>query len=191
LRGLLLRVRTTRDWLRAQIDNRVYTVPKDVELIHTTKQLLEPLEICYRSLCENNLPLVANGLLLDTLRRLACFGLTLTKLDLRQESKRHTDAMEEIVSYVLPNDEKYSKWDEKKKQQFLVGELVSKRPLISQRHQWSSDTQEVLDTFEIIGRKNCDEAIGNYIISMAKQPSDVLTVAVLMKELSNKKTLPV
>jgi phosphoenolpyruvate carboxylase len=72
-----------------------------------------------------------------------------------------------------------------------LNELISKRPLISQRHKWSKDTQEVLDTFEIIGRKTSKEALGTYIISMAGQPSDVLIVALFMKEMANGETLPV
>ncbi len=191
LRRLIRQVRTTRDWLKAQIDNETFNVPNDIELIQSYKQLQEPLETCYRSLCENKLDLIANGILLDTLRRLACFGVTLTKLDLRQESTRHTKALEEILSYILPDDDKYSKWNEEKKQEFLLKELVSKRPLISPRHKWSDDTQEVLDTFEIIGRKSSEEALGTYIISMAGQPSDVLTVALFIKEMANGKTLPV
>jgi len=191
LRRLICQVQTTRDWLQAQIDNKIFNIPNNIELIQSYKQLQEPLEICYRSLCENKLDLIANGILLDTLRRLACFGVTLTKLDLRQESTRHTDALEEIISYILPNDDKYSEWKEEKKQEFLLKELVSKRPLISHQHKWSDDTQEVLDTFEIIGRKSSQEALGTYIISMAGQPSDVLTVALFMKEMANRKTLPV
>jgi phosphoenolpyruvate carboxylase len=191
LKRLILQVRTTRDCLQAQIDNQIFNVPNDIELIQSYKQLQEPLEVCYRSLCENKLDLIANGLLLDTLRRLACFGVTLTKLDLRQESTRHTEALEEIVSFILPDDDQYSKWNEEKKQEFLLKELISKRPLISHRHKWSDETQEVLDTFEIIGRKSSEEALGTYIISMAGQPSDVLIVALFMKEMANGKILPV
>ena len=192
LKRLILQVRTTRDWLHAQLNNKVFDVPKDIELIRSFKQLQEPLEICYRSLCENKLDLIANGILLDTLRRLACFGVTLTKLDLRQESTRHTEALEEIISFILPKyNEKYSEWNEEKKQEFLLEELISKRPLISQRHKWTDNTQEVLDTFEIIGRKSSKEALGTYIISMAGQPSDVLIVALFMKEMANGKMLPV
>lgn len=191
LKHLIQQLRTTRDWLQAQIDNKPFNMPNDIELIQSYKQLQEPLEICYRSLYENKLNLIANGLLLDTLRRLACFGITLTKLDLRQESVRHTEALKEILSYILPNDDKYSEWTEEKKQEFLLNELISKRPLIPHRYKWSQDTQEVLDTFEIIGRENSREALGTYIISMAGQPSDVLIVALFMKEIANGKTLPV
>ncbi|CAF4389320.1 unnamed protein product, partial [Adineta steineri] len=181
LKHLLLQVRTTRDWLKAQLDNKLFDIPKDIELIHSYKQLQKPLEICYRSLCDNKLELIANGILLNTLRRLACFGVTSTKLDLRQESTRHTQALEEILLYILPDNEKYSQWSEEKKQEFLLKELNSKRPLISYRQKWTKDTQEILDTFEIIGKENNEEALGTYIISMAGQPSDILLVALFMK----------
>ncbi|CAF3559583.1 unnamed protein product, partial [Rotaria sp. Silwood2] len=108
LKHLIRQVRTTRDWLQAQLDNKPFNIPQDIELIQSSKQLQEPLQICYQSLCENKLDLIANGLLLDILRRLACFGVTLTKLDLRQESTRHTEALEEIISYILPHNGKYS-----------------------------------------------------------------------------------
>ncbi|CAF4984377.1 unnamed protein product, partial [Rotaria magnacalcarata] len=190
IKDLLVQVRTTREWIQAKLDNRSFTIPKHVQLIRSYKQLQEPLEVCYRSLCANKLDLIANGILLDTLRRLACFGVTLSKLDLRQESTRHIEALEEIISYILPQQSKYSEWTEEKKQEFLINELISKRPLISQRHKWSTETQEVLDTFEIISRQNNDEALGTYIISMTEQPSDILVVALLMKEMANGKLLP-
>ena len=191
LRKLIRQTRTTRDWLHAQLNDTFFEVPNDVELIRSSKQLREPLEICYRSLCENQLDLIANGILLDTLRRLACFGVTLSKLDLRQESSRHNEALAEILAYIQPDGVAYLKWDEEKKQAFLLKELGSKRPLIASRHRWSAETREVLDTFEIIGREGSEEALGTYIISMAAQPSDVLTVALFMKELANGRTLPV
>lgn len=191
LKSLILQVRTTRNWLESQIDNKQFTMPKNVELIRSYKQLQKPLEVCYRSLCENKLDLIANGILLDTLRRLACFGVTLTKLDLRQESTRHTEALEEIIAYILPHENKYSKWTEEEKQEFLVDELISKRPLIPHRHKWSAETQEILNTFEIIAETNSEEALSTYIISMSEQPSDVLAVALFMKEMANGKMLPV
>ena len=39
-----------------------------------------------------------SGRLLDLLRRLYCFGLCLMKLDLRQESTRHTDCLTEVTT---------------------------------------------------------------------------------------------
>ena len=37
------------------------------------------------------------GRLLDLLRRIYCFGLSLMKLDMRQESGRHTDCLDEVT----------------------------------------------------------------------------------------------
>ncbi len=37
--------------------------------------------------------IIANGDLLDTLRRVKCFGVPLVRIDIRQESTRHTEAL--------------------------------------------------------------------------------------------------
>jgi len=41
--------------------------------------------------------IVFSGRLLDLLRRIYSFGLSLMKLDLRQESGRHTDCLTEVT----------------------------------------------------------------------------------------------
>ena len=53
-------------------------------IIETRDQLYAPLLACYRSLCDVGLDTIANGVLLDTLRRVAVFGVTLTKLSKQQ-----------------------------------------------------------------------------------------------------------
>ena len=51
-------------------------------------EFAEPLRLCYRSLHATGNGIVANGRLLDVLRRVAAFGLTLVRLDVRQEANR-------------------------------------------------------------------------------------------------------
>ena len=41
---------------------------------------------------------MAEGRLLDCLRRLQCFGLGLMRMDIRQDSARHTDAVDAITT---------------------------------------------------------------------------------------------
>ena len=72
---------------------------------------------------------VADGYLLDLIRQVNCFGLCLVKLDIRQESDRHADAVDAITRHCGLGS--YLEWDEEKKIAFLVGELEGKRPLIS------------------------------------------------------------
>ena len=57
----------------------------------------EPLRLCYRSLVETGQRLIADGRLADLLRRVAAFGLTLVRLDVRQHAARHAEALDAIT----------------------------------------------------------------------------------------------
>src|SRR5262249_37829049 len=70
------------------------------EIYNNAQEVAEPLLLCYRSLQQSGAGVIANGRLLDVLRRLACFGLTLVRLDLRQEADRHTEALDLITRYL-------------------------------------------------------------------------------------------
>ena len=178
-RAILKRVRTTLlktlDYLSACIKEE-HT--DDTGILTHINQLWEPLHACYQSLHESGMGIIADGLLLDTLRRIRCFGINLVKLDIRQESSRHTEALSELTRYLGLGD--YSHWNEQDKQAFLVCELSSKRPLIPQLWTPSDETKEVLDTCKIISQQP-REALGAYVISMAHSASDVLAVHLLLK----------
>ncbi|MGQ7115497.1 phosphoenolpyruvate carboxylase, partial [Escherichia sp. TWPC-MK] len=60
--------------------------------------------------------------------RLKCFGVPLVRIDIRQESTRHTEALGELTRYLGIGD--YESWSEADKQAFLIRELNSKRPLL-------------------------------------------------------------
>ncbi|MDN3551890.1 phosphoenolpyruvate carboxylase [Halomonas almeriensis] len=185
LKRVLARVEATRDWAKAELDGRSH---EGGPIIETRDQLFAPLLTCYRSLCDVGLDTIANGVLLDTLRRVAVFGVTLTKLDLRQEASRHEQVMEELTEALGLGH--YRDWDEGQRQDFLLAELSSRRPLIPRHWECSAETHEVLDTFRVAAGEHA-EALGTYIISMAGQPSDVLAVALLMKEVGGDARLPI
>ncbi len=92
---------------------------------------------------------IADGALLDTLRRAATFGLFLVRLDVRQDSTRHAAALSEITEYLELGN--YAEWDEKTRQEFLLEELASRRPLLPANYQPSAETAEVLATCRVIG----------------------------------------
>ncbi len=161
----LERLMTTDEWDQSKV-------------ISSNRQLLEPLELCYRSMCECNMCSVANGRLLDTLIRARCFGIFLVRLDFRQDSECHARAIAEITDALgLGN---YLKWEERQKRAFLQEELRSNRHLLPVAWQPSPKTQEVIDTMRLLARQDQD-AVGIYIISMASQVSDILTVQLLLK----------
>ncbi len=151
----------------------------DFNLMLEDQELLESLQLCFDSLCDTGLEVIANGLLLDIMRRVRSFGLGLVRLDIRQESSKHTLALSEIIHYLELGD--YNAWSEKEKQQFLLAELTNKRPLLPTHWVASEAIHDIIETFKLIGASSKSQ-VSHYIISMAKQPSDVLAVILLLKE---------
>jgi phosphoenolpyruvate carboxylase len=152
------------------------------------EELLEPLTLCYRSLLENGMETIADGQLLDTIRRVACFGVSLVRLDVRQESSRHAGVMQAICQYYGWGD--YLSWNEDEKQAFLLRELASRRPLVPKHWQPSAEVQEVLDTVAVLATE-AGEGVSCYIISMASEPSDILAVILLLQDAGVRAHFPV
>ncbi|GJM98232.1 hypothetical protein PR202_ga15221 [Eleusine coracana subsp. coracana] len=142
-------------------------------------EFLEPLEVCYRSLCDCGDKTIADGSLLDFLRQVSTFGLSLVKLDIRQESDRHTDALDAITTHLGIGS--YRDWPEEKRQEWLLSELRGKRPLLGSDLAQSEEVADVLGTFRVLAELPAD-SFGAYIISMATAPSDVLAVELLQRE---------
>ncbi|MEX5789748.1 phosphoenolpyruvate carboxylase [Providencia vermicola] len=174
LRGQLF---STLEYLERRVKGEQVLPPAD--LLTDNAQLWEPLYACYQSLMACGMSIIANGQLLDTLRRIRSFGLQLVRIDVRQESTRHTEALSELTQYLGLGD--YAAWSEDEKQAFLLSELQSRRPLIPRNWQPSPETEEVFETCRVIAESKND-SIAAYVISMAKVPSDVLAVKLLLKE---------
>ncbi|CAM2820530.1 phosphoenolpyruvate carboxylase [Vibrio neptunius] len=173
LRALLTE---TKEILDAKVNGQKLAVKAPLQRV---EQLWEPLYACYQSLHECGMGIIADGSLLDTLRRIKAFGVHLVRLDIRQESTRHSDALSELTRYLGIGD--YNQWSEQDKVAFLTNELASKRPLLPRDWQPSEQVKEVLDTCKIVAAQP-REAFGAYVISMARTASDVLAVHLLLQE---------
>ncbi|WP_423358978.1 phosphoenolpyruvate carboxylase [Pseudomonas citronellolis] len=185
LKQLRERLRATRAWAeRALSEDEV--APEAV--LQDNRELLAPLELCHRSLHACGMGVIADGALLDSLRRVATFGLFLTRLDIRQDSGRHAAALSEITEYLGLG--RYQEWDEAVRQEFLLEELGNHRPLLPADYQASADTAEVLATCRVAAAAPA-ASLGSYVISMAGQPSDVLAVQLLLKECGLRRPLRV
>lgn len=186
MKGLRQQLISTQAWLEARLKGQ--RLPKPEDLITENEQLWAPLYACYQSLQACGMGIIANGQLLDTLRRVKSFGVPLVRIDIRQESTRHTEALGEMTRYLGLGD--YESWSEADKQAFLIRELNSKRPLLPRQWEPSPDTQEVLETCKVVAEAP-QGSIAAYVISMAKTPSDVLAVHLLLKEAGCTFALPV
>lgn len=181
-RAVLKRVRSllqeTLEILDAKIHGQKLAVKAPLQNV---SQLWDPLYACYQSLHECGMGVIADGSLLDTLRRVKAFGVHLVRLDIRQESTRHADALSELTRYLGIGD--YNQWSEQDKIAFLTNELASKRPLLPRDWEPSAPVKEVFDTCKIVAAQP-REAFGAYVISMARTASDVLAVHLLLQESS-------
>ncbi|KTC35649.1 phosphoenolpyruvate carboxylase, partial [Pseudomonas sp. ABAC21] len=176
LKQLRERLRATRQWAHSALSS---STPASAEVLQDNRDLLEPLQLCYQSLHECGMGVIADGPLLDCLRRAVTFGLFLVRLDVRQDSTRHCAAMSEITDYLGLG--RYEEWDEAARIRFLMQELANRRPLLPAYFKPSADTAEVLNTCKEIAAAP-EASLGSYVISMAGAASDVLAVQLLLKE---------
>ncbi|MBE8589952.1 phosphoenolpyruvate carboxylase [Pseudomonas sp. MAFF 301449] len=176
LKQLRERLRATRQWAHTALSS---STPAPAEVLQNNRDLLEPLELCYQSLHECGMGVIADGPLLDCLRRAVTFGLFLVRLDVRQDSSRHSAAMTEITDYLGLG--RYEEWDEDARISFLMKELANRRPLLPSYFKPSADTAEVLNTCKEVAAAPA-ASLGSYVISMAGAASDVLAVQLLLKE---------
>ncbi|EHD19662.1 MULTISPECIES: phosphoenolpyruvate carboxylase [Brenneria] len=186
MKSLRAQLNSTLAYLDARLKGGELLPPKD--LLVSNEQLWDPLFACYQSLHACGMGIIADGQLLDTLRRVRCFGVPLVRIDVRQESTHHSEALAEITRYLGLGD--YESWSESDKQAFLIRELSSKRPLLPRQWEPSAETKEVIDTCKVIAKAPAG-SIAAYVISMARTPSDVLAVHLLLKEAGCPFALPV
>ncbi len=176
LKRLRERLRATRNWANASLSE---TLPAPEAVLQDNRELLDPLMLCFQSLHECGMGVIADGPLLDCLRRAVTFGLFLVRLDVRQDSSRHCAAMTEITDYLGLG--RYEEWDEQTRIDFLLRELNNRRPLLPSYFKPAADTAEVLATCREVAAAPA-ASLGSYVISMAGSASDVLAVQLLLKE---------
>ena len=158
LRRVGERLTTTRDSVEKALERNGgwREWPGSLSVYANREQLLEPLLVCWRSLHETGNGIIAEGRLLDIIRRVSCFGVTLVRLDVRQDSARHR----QLVDVLDVN----------------AASRASSHAGDPQNPTMSEEAQADLDTFHAI-RDIHPQSLGAYVITMTKSAEDVLAVA--------------
>ncbi|MDJ0737217.1 MAG: phosphoenolpyruvate carboxylase [Nostocaceae cyanobacterium] len=155
---------------------------EDPPLYRSGEEFLGELRLIQRNLSET-------GLTCRELENLICqveiFGFHLTQLDIRQESTRHSDALNEILQYLGVLDKPYDELSESQRVAWLTQELQTRRPLIPAQLPFSDKTNDIIETLRTV--RQLQQEFGTnicqtYIISMSRQVSDILEVLLLAKE---------
>jgi len=142
------------------------------------------LDVLYRSLLGNNSRVIARGRLRHLRRAVDCFGFHLARLDIRQNSAVHERTVAELIDAAMPG-KSYLAMNEEARIALLATELHNTRPLSSAFVKYSEETIGELAVFRAAAEAHVKygaEAIPQCIISMCKGISDMLEVAVLLKE---------
>ncbi|MCM0019174.1 MAG: phosphoenolpyruvate carboxylase, partial [Tagaea sp.] len=125
----------------------------------------------------------AGGALLDLARLADAFGFHLARLDLRQEAKRHRDAVAGIVAGV-PGLPAYAELDEAKRLDLLDDLIGRPGPAMLLGSGLSAETVDVLESLRaaaVLRAELGPQAVETYVVSMADRASAVLEVLFLAK----------
>ena len=142
------------------------------------------LDILDRSLKENGSALMARGRLRRLRRAVELFGFHLAPLDLRQNSDVHLRTVHELFETARPGTD-YAGRSEEGRIALLLAELATPRLLASPYWNYSEETAGELAIFHAareMHRRYGKRAIQNVIISKSEGVSDILEVALLLKE---------
>ena len=157
-------------------------------LLSSREEILKPLRVVRESLEQNQNENLASGELLDLMRRAKCFGINLARLDIRQESSRHSQVISEYVKKKYKKN--YLKFSENEKIEFLKKQILSKKNQLNKFQFSNRENKEVWSTFKILANEP-SECLGAYVISMTNSASDLLSVIFLQKEANIKNKLRV
>src|SRR5947209_3407051 len=150
----------------------------------SVKEFKADLDVLDRSLIANNSGVIARGRLRSLRRAVDCFGFHLARLDIRQNSAVHERTVADLFDAAIPGMS-YLALTEEARVNLLLSELRSARPLSSAFVKYSEETLGELAVFRAAAEAHArfgTDVIHQCIISMCKGMSDMLEVAVLLKE---------
>jgi len=157
---------------------------EQLEAYASIVELLADLDIVIDSLRSHGAGVLAAERVLPARRAVEIFGTHLCGLDLRQNSEVHEQVVAELFR-VAGVVEHYEQLDEPNRVKLLSEELMGQRPLATNFAVYSDVTSSELAVFAEAAsaqRRFGSRIIPHVVISKAESVSDVLEVAVLLKE---------
>jgi phosphoenolpyruvate carboxylase len=150
----------------------------------SVEELQADLDVVHRSLAGNGSEILARGRLRALRHAVNVFGFHLAAVDLRQNSDVHERTVSELFE-LAGLDIGYKALPEHARVGLLLEELKTARPLASPFLSYSTEAAselEILRAAAEVQRQYGKEAVPNYIISKTDGVSDILEVALLLKE---------
>jgi phosphoenolpyruvate carboxylase len=156
--------------------------PNPATYYRSDEEFLTELRLIQKSLAETGL---SCGDLSTLMCQVEIYGFNLAHLDIRQESTRHSDTIDEISAYLHVLDKSYNELSESERVQWLTSELKTRRPLVPGELPFSEKANETIETFRMMRMLQKEfgyDICHTYIISMCHDVSDLLEVLLLTQE---------
>ena len=160
------------------------TVKPAAKAYGSAAELRADLDVIDASLKAHKSAAIARGKLRDLRRAVDAFGFHLAILDSRQNSDVHERCVAELFEVAAPGTN-YKALPEGTRVALLLRELTTARPLTSPFAAYSEETVGEMDMLRTCARIHeiyGPEAIQTCIISKAESVSDMLELALLLKE---------
>jgi len=153
--------------------------------IQSPRELDEHLQALAASLHACGASRLARSAVAPLRRMLDGFGFHLAALDIRQNSRFHDQAVDQLLVAGGFADADFSAWDEDRRLRFLAAELQSPRPFLSAGVALGPEADAVLSCYAVLRdhmRRHGRDGIGSLIVSMTRRLSDLLSVYLLARE---------
>jgi len=147
-------------------------------------ELIADLEVVRASLEANGGARIAQGRLRNLLCAVQVFGFHLAPLDMRQHSGVHEQVVAELFERGA-NRKGYAALPEAQRRDWLLSEIEQPRPLRSPFIEYGETAARelaILDTAAAAHRRCGEAVVPHYVISKTDGVSDLLEVAILLKE---------
>ena len=147
-------------------------------------ELLRDLDVICASLADNGSPELARGRVRHLRRAVDLFGFYLAEIDMRQNADIHERVMGELLK-AAGVSANFAAMEENTRIDVLARELESARPLASSHLAYGDETKGELAIHRVAARGRARygaAAVPHYVISKCARASDILAVAVFMKE---------
>lgn len=148
-------------------------------------ELKADLELLQSSLEEFGAKRMAYSYLNDSIRVLDTFGFHLARLDVRQNSTFHDNAISQLLNASSMDGDSFLTWSEEKRLAFMNNELLSNRPFTHPSTNLPKEAAAVTSVYRVLAEHIDNfgtDGIGALIISMTRSVSDLVAVYLLARE---------
>jgi phosphoenolpyruvate carboxylase len=149
-------------------------------------ELVSDLNLLKSALIQFGAAFLARDVARKVIRHLEIFGFHLARLDVRQNSQFHEEALLALIESGIPEQHRLLTEEKESLEDVILKELEQNRPFNARTEFLSSEkAREAVEVFHSLRRhirQYSERALGSLIVSMTRHEKDLFTVFLLSRE---------